>query len=218
MPLDQMHSANAPSHPELLAWLARDTIAHGYDLRRLIRGLVLSRAYARDSRWDGGGEPPRPSLFAVAAVRPLTPTQLACSLRMATADPASLPADLKPAELDRRIEALTVASQTLASSLGSSGGDGQIGVAEALLFSNGKQVDQELLADRDGRLVARLMKLAAPADQVDLAVRNILSRDPDEEEERLLHAYLERRTDRPEEACRQLVWALLASPEFRFNH
>ncbi len=43
MPLDQMHSANPPSHPELLAWLARDTIAHGYDLRRLVRGLVLSR-------------------------------------------------------------------------------------------------------------------------------------------------------------------------------
>ena len=52
MPLDQMHSANPPSHPDLLAWLARDTIDHGYDLRRLIRGLVLSRAYARDSRWD----------------------------------------------------------------------------------------------------------------------------------------------------------------------
>ena len=53
MPLDQMHSANPPSHPELLAWLARDMVEHGYDLRRLIRGLVLSRAYARDSQWDG---------------------------------------------------------------------------------------------------------------------------------------------------------------------
>jgi hypothetical protein len=218
MPLDQMHSANPPSHPELLAWLARDTLAHGYDLRRQIRGLVLSRAYARDSRWDGAGEPPRPSLFAVAAVRPLTPMQLACSLRVATADPASLSADLKPAELDRRIEAQADASRALASSLGSSGGDGQIGVAEALLFSNGKQIDQELLADREGRLVARLMKRAAPAEQIDLAVRNILSREPDDEEKRLLREYLSHRTDRPEEACRQLVWALLTSPEFRFNH
>ena len=64
MPLDQMHSANPPSHPELLAWLARDTIEHGYDLRRLIRGLVLSRAYARDSRWDRRGSEPRARRFS----------------------------------------------------------------------------------------------------------------------------------------------------------
>jgi Protein of unknown function (DUF1549)/Protein of unknown function (DUF1553) len=216
-PLDQMHSANPPSHPELLDWLARDTIAHGYDLRRLIRGLVLSRAYGRDSRWEAG-EPPRPSLFAMAAIRPLTPMQLACSLRIATADPATLAEPLKPAELDRQIEGLAESARSMASSLGSSGGDSQIGVAEALLFSNGKPIDQELLSDRDGRLVARLLKLAAPADQIDLAVRNVLSREPDDEEKRVLREYLERRTDRPEDACRQLVWALLTSPEFRFNH
>src|SRR5215210_7426775 len=34
LPLDQMHEANAPTHPELLQWLARDTVEHGYDLRR----------------------------------------------------------------------------------------------------------------------------------------------------------------------------------------
>ncbi len=49
MPLDQMHSENPASHPDLLRWLARDAIEHRYDLRRLIRGLVLSSAYARTS-------------------------------------------------------------------------------------------------------------------------------------------------------------------------
>ena len=217
MPMDQMHSANPPSHPELLAWLARDTIAHGYDLRRLIRGLVLSRTYARDSRWDAG-EPPRPTLFAVAAVRPLTPMQLACSLRIATADPATLPADLKPGELDRRIESQADAARPMAAAIGSSGGDGQIGVAEALFFSNAARVEKELLSDGDGRLVGRLLKLQAPAEQVELAVRNVLGREPDADEKRELLGYLEHRSDRPEEACRQLVWALLTSPEFRFNH
>jgi hypothetical protein len=217
MPLDQMHSANPSSHPDLLAWLARDTIDHGYDLRRLIRGLVLSRAYARDTRWDGA-EPPRPSLFAVAVVRPLTPMQLACSLRIATADPAGLPADLKPAELEKRLEALEDGARSLAAVLHSASGDAQIGVAEALFFSNGKRIPQDLLADGDGRLVGRLERIAAPTEQIDLAIRTILTRPPDDEDRRVLGAYFAERTDRPEEACRQVVWALLTCAEFRFNH
>src|SRR5436190_10716112 len=74
-PLDQMHSENNPSHPDLLAWLARDTDAHRYDVKRLVRGLVLSRAYARSSRWELSTERPAEKLFAVAAARPLTPMQ-----------------------------------------------------------------------------------------------------------------------------------------------
>src|SRR5262249_16828678 len=70
MPVDQMHTENPPSHPELLEWLARDQIEHGYDLTRLVRGIVLSQAYSRSSQWEKG---PRPEakLFAVANVRPL---------------------------------------------------------------------------------------------------------------------------------------------------
>jgi hypothetical protein len=217
MPMDQMHSANPPSHPELLAWLARDTAMHGYDLRRLIRGLVLSRAYSRSSRWDGDLAP-RPSLYAVAAVRPLTPMQLAASLRMATTDPANLPASLKPEELETRINATEESARALAKSFATSGGDSQIGVAEALLFSNGRTIPGELLSDRAGMLVGRLNQTAAPADRIDLAVRNVLSRPPDDDELRILGAYLAQRTDRPEEACRQIIWALLTCAEFRFNH
>jgi hypothetical protein len=217
IPLDQMHSANPPSHPDLLAWLARDTIDHGYDLRRLIRGLVLSRGYSRGSQWDSE-DPPRPSLFAVALVRPLTPMQLACSLRIATADPASLPASEKPEQLENRIASLEEGARGMAGVFGSSAGDTQIGVAEALLFSNGKRITQEFLSDADGRLVGRLRQIAEPNDQIELAVRNVLSRPPDDEDRRILAGYLSRRSDRPEEACRQLVWALITCAEFRFNH
>ena len=91
-------------------------------------------------------------------------------------------------------------------------------MAEALLFSNGERIAKEFLADGDDRLVGRLKKIADPAEQIDLAVRNVLSRPPDDEERRILADYLDQRTDRPEEACRQLVWALLTCAEFRFNH
>ena len=71
----------------MLDWLARDTSSNGYNLRRLIRGLVLSKTYARSSRWESD-ELPRASQFAVARIRALTPMQMALSLRLATTDPA----------------------------------------------------------------------------------------------------------------------------------
>jgi hypothetical protein len=39
-----------PTHPELLDWLARDFIAHGWDMKRLCRTIVLSATYRQDSR------------------------------------------------------------------------------------------------------------------------------------------------------------------------
>ncbi|MEX1114928.1 MAG: DUF1553 domain-containing protein [Akkermansiaceae bacterium] len=38
-----------PSHPELLDWLARDFINHGWDHKRAIKQMVLSATYAQDS-------------------------------------------------------------------------------------------------------------------------------------------------------------------------
>ena len=80
-PLDQMHSSNPPSHPELLDWLERDFVEHGYDVQRLIRGIVLSETYARSSAWTNNGPTPDPDSFAVMAVRPLTPRELSYRCR-----------------------------------------------------------------------------------------------------------------------------------------
>lgn len=38
-----------PSHPELLDWLARDFVEHGWDLRRLCKSIVLSETYQQSS-------------------------------------------------------------------------------------------------------------------------------------------------------------------------
>jgi hypothetical protein len=214
MPLDQMHSENLPSHPELLEWLARDLVEHGYDLRRLVRGLVLSDAYARTSRWEGKKAPPE-RLFAVAQARPLTPMQMAVSLKIATADPQSWPADR--AALEKRLETLAKSSDNLASLFPRPTDNFQVGVSEAMLFANNTALQKELF-DGKGTLIARLLQVEGAEKRTELAVQAVLSRAPTAMERERLASFLRNREDRPEAACQQLVWALLTSAEFRFNH
>src|SRR6266545_346860 len=46
-PVDDMHAANPPSHPELLDLLARRFVEAGFDLKFLTRAILLTRAYQR---------------------------------------------------------------------------------------------------------------------------------------------------------------------------
>ena len=93
-----------------------------------------------------------------------------------------------------------------------------IGVTESLLFSNGDKFRAEFLADGGDRLIGWLQRTADPVEVIDTAVLAVLSRPAADEERHLLGDYLARRADRKAEACRQMVWALLAGAEFRFNH
>jgi Protein of unknown function (DUF1549)/Protein of unknown function (DUF1553) len=216
-PVDQMHSENPASHPELLQWLARDTAEHGYDLRRLIRGLVMSNAYSRSSRWDASGEPPLPKTFAVARVRPLTSYQFAFALRMATLAPAQFE-KLKPEELEKKIDGIEGGARGMQSLFEWPGDEFQVGVSEALLFSNSDRIQKDLLADSQDRLLAKLKLLKEPKEQVQMAVRSVFCREASADEVKTLEAFLAKRADRPAEALRQMVWALLCSSEFRFNY
>jgi len=217
-PVDQMHSENAASHPELLAWLARDVRAGGYDLRRLIRGIVLSQAYSRSSRWDSADKRPPDSLFAVGIVRPLKPWQYGTSLLVAAQSPDSFPADMSAEDFDKRMEGLEGAGRGLCSQFELPAADFQVSVDEALLFSNGQKVAQELLRDGKDRLLGKLADCPDAKSAAETAVWNVFARPPADEEIEAMTTFLSQRSDRMAEARKQLVWALLTSGECRFNY
>jgi hypothetical protein len=212
MPLDQMHSANPPSHPELMDWLARDMVSHGYDLRRLMRGIAMSQAYSRSSRW-AAGERPAPETFAVGVVRPLTPWQYSRSLGLATTDPRQFTGEIKPDELKKRIAGSANAGN--ASLFEEPGENFQISANEALLFSNSDRIAGSYLR---GGLFGYLKTLEDSNKLVEETSWAILSRAPDAEERKLLSAHLEARKDRREQAVQQVIWAMLTGTEFRFNY
>lgn len=215
MPLDQMHSANPASHPELLQWLARDVVEHGYDLRRLVRGLLLSNAYARSSRWEGE-DVPQDKYFAVGQIRALTPMQMAVSLRLASSNPEKIPRS--GPELEKYIENQERSAGRLAGMFVQPSDNFQVSVDEAMLFANNESLLKEVLTDSPGSLVGRLKQIAEPEKRAELAIRSVLNRPAQPDEVRTLADYLRRRQDRPAAGNQQMVWALLTSPEFRFSH
>ncbi|MFO0819819.1 MAG: DUF1549 domain-containing protein [Pirellulales bacterium] len=216
-PVDQMHSANPPSHPELLDWLANDFIQSGYDIRRLVRGIVLSRAYARDSVWTSN-ERPAAELFAVAGLRPLTPQQYAMLLRVATTNPEQFSGDVAAADVEKRLEGLEGAARGLAGLFEQPGSDFQVSIDEALLMTNGERIDKELLRDGRDSLVGKMAATAETDAALELAALAIFNRSLDETEKQPLREYVLKRADRLNDAYRQVVWAMLMSGECRFNY
>ena len=86
-----------------------------------------------------------------------------------------------------------------------------------MLFANNEALQKSLLDGPDA-LPATLAKEPDLAKRADLAVRTVLGRPARTEEVQTLVGYMQRRLDRPDAACQQVVWALLTSAEFRFNH
>jgi hypothetical protein len=183
MRIDQMQAANPGSHPELLEWLARDLIAHEWDLRRLIGGLVASQAYGRSSEWTG--KPPAPELFAVAVLRPLTPVQFGGSVFLAGDGKLDT---LAGAELEKKIDAIEEKARGFESLLERPRSEGfEISIQEPLAISN----DPKWVAQMGSSLVPELLKLSDLSGQIEAATWAILSRPPTAAETELLAAFVE---------------------------
>ncbi len=217
-PVDQLHAANAPSHPELLDWLTRDMVAHGYDLKRLIRGIVLSQAYSRSSEWTAGPMSPDAALFAVARVKPLTPRQYSLSLLIAANNPTQWPALDQAEQWTTRREQLENSSNGWAGNFEMPGESFHVAVDEALLFSNNKRIEDEFLRDSGDRLVGHLKTLSDNQAVIETAIQTICSRPPRDDERAALDDFLQKRSADRLAAIRQLVWVLLAGPEMRFSY
>lgn len=225
-PPDQLHSGNPPSHPELLDFLTTDFVEHNYDLQRLIRGIVLSDTWARSSRWSTAAEIPAAQTFAVGAIRPLTPRQLAASLMIAarpTTWPGLSEVTEKPEEwLKRRTDIENQAGGWIRE-FEQPGENFQVAVDEALFFSNSVRVRDELLRDANDRLIGYLRGASDAGAAAQRLWQVLCSRDAAPDEQQLVEEWLaaSRGTDStvlPPAALQSLAWALLAGPEFRFNY
>jgi mono/diheme cytochrome c family protein len=191
-PADQMNARNAPSHPELLEWLAEDFAKSGYDVKRLLRGLVLSRVYGL-----GRGDAP-PESFASAIERPLTAEQLAASWRVASG----------LAKEDEKLQRAVVIAipEVLPKEYNAT-------FQQAQFLENAPAL-AELLKPAPGNTAERIEKLETDRERVAETFIAVLGRSPDAEEASAAEEFLKERGDKKSAAVRDLLWALMTSAEF----
>ncbi|MFN4261493.1 MAG: DUF1549 domain-containing protein [Gemmataceae bacterium] len=214
-PVDQMHSANPPTIPGVLELLADDFADNGYQLDRIVAAIVSSKVYQLST---SHADDPGPKFWAKGQLRPLAPEQFALSFVLATSD-GHFDQNQTPEARAKSYRALEGQAGRLTGPklLDPRSDRFESSAREALFLSNHNDV-QQLLLPAGNNLTARLVKIEDSRQLVETAVWTILSRPPEAEEHDFLAQWLDSRATDRGKACRDLLWALLTSAEFRFNH
>jgi hypothetical protein len=226
-PLEYDHSDNPPSHPALMDLLADNIATRNYDMKGFIRDLVLSKTYQRSSQRSPeqrATSAPEPETFTVAPLRGLTAEQMAWSVMQATGVSdnyrVNLGANLTEAKFYAQLQST---EQHFVNLFGGEPGkpakDFETSIEQTLYLSNDPGI-QSWFTPTGVNLTQRmtilpLQDVQAISDELYLSC---LTRPPTAEELQEVTAYLADRADSRPAAYQELVWALVTSAEFRFNH
>jgi hypothetical protein len=205
--------------PPGLEALADDFLAHHCDLRRLIRAIVATEAFQRDSRADFDITPEHENAWAVFPLTRLRPEQVAGSVFQASS--------LSTIDADAHIvQRLTKFGQTteFVKRYGDMGEDEFIDrggtIPQRLLLMNGEMVSERTRENFVLNASTRLATLAATNDQaVEAAYLVILNRRPTPREMQHFSCELPpQRGNARNQAMEDLCWILINSTEFSWNH
>ncbi|MEO8428562.1 MAG: DUF1553 domain-containing protein, partial [Verrucomicrobiota bacterium] len=218
-PVDDLRSTNPSTHPALLDALAKDFVTNGYNLRQLIRTIVSSRTYQLTSRTRGLNRLDD-RFYSHAFVKELAAQIFADTVAQVTgvADQFDgYPEGTHAVQLigsHTPSYALDVLGRCpRARSCDAPGGTGG-GLAQALHLINGQTINDKLRGGIAGQLLARGL---ADRDVIEELYLRALTRLPEPRELAEWEPLLDRATSTAE-AARDLLWTLLNSREFAFNH
>jgi hypothetical protein len=212
MPVDDMHDGNIPSHPQLLADLAEQFAASGFDVKYLIRGVCNSKAYQRTSKVAAETAGAAPELFSRMAVKVQAPEQLYDSLVQVLGGPPQL-------NQQRRNPMMRLGPQTPRQAFvnffkieDADPTEYQVGIPQALRLMNSPQMN-------NANMLTGLLSGGKSAPEViEQLYLKTLSRRPTREELNRLTEYAARSGGQPRAAYADMLWALINSSEFAFNH
>jgi hypothetical protein len=229
-PVDDFRSTNPPTHPELLAALAKDFVANGYDIRRLMKTIVMSRTYQLSYRPNSTNRHDVMN-YSRSLARGLEADVLMDAVTDVTGLPETFATAVTEGSSVGQAPAGTRAVQLrdpdtfFSRFLELYGRNNRGAVPERVIKPNLSQALHMLagasyvdrLSSPESRL-ARLLKDGATDAQIfEEFYLAALGRYPMADERKELQDLLARRTDR-EAGLREFAWALISSREFAENH
>ena len=201
-PVDEMDSMHDASHPQLLDWLAQDFEQSDYDVKRLIKSIGNSRVYQLDAK--PLGDVSDESTFAWALQKPLAAESLYRSILVAV--DGSMEAE-KSETLNQFRDVFPDVFPAVSMSI----------LKQSLFLTNSGVIHETIELDDDSQLSKRVDE-GKKQTVVRTAFQTAFGRLPEDEEFIRSMAFLEAREGDLRDGARQLMWALVTSAEFRFNH
>lgn len=222
-PEDDMRETNPPSNPELLAALAKNFSESGYDLKELVRTICQSSTYQLSALPNEYNQRDKKN-FARYYPKRLTAEVLYDGFHQVTNTTENF-SGMPPGTLAVQLPDSTIAPYFL-KVFGQPQGDSacecersqEANLAQSLHLLNSAEV-QNKVGSGSGRaalLAGDLTK--TPDDKIRELYRWVYSRDPQTDELQIALAHLEKHKDNPKVAYEDIVWALVNTKEFLFNH
>lgn len=232
-PEDDMRETNPPVNPELLGALAADFMKSGYDMKKLIRTIVTSTTYQLSAVPNAHNAKDRqnfsryyPKRLNAEVLYDAVNTLLDIESNFAGQAPGTRAVALPDNSYNQSTYFLSVFGRPDSSSACECERTQEASLAQSLHLLNAADI-QTQLARGNGR-ADMLTKDTRPDDDKITDLYHIaLSRDPNADEVKFARAHLEKKTTGKtgdeafkgkKEAYEDILWALLNTKEFLFNH
>lgn len=220
-PVDDMRVTNPPSNPELLDALAKDIRDHKFDQKHLIRTIMVSTAYQLSAEPQPGNINDQQNYARAYPRRMLAEVMLdaICQVTGVQENFGGLPKNTRTIQLpDESVPSyfLDVFGRPTRETPCECERPKDANLAQMLHLLNSGEV-QTKVANPNGRLALMLKAKKPDAEIVEELYLAAFGRKPRAEELKTVVAYLGEQTDK-KMAFEDLLWALLNTKEFLFNH
>ncbi|MBI3466365.1 MAG: DUF1553 domain-containing protein, partial [Planctomycetes bacterium] len=218
-PEDDMRVTNPPSNPELLDALARHFIDSGFDLKELVRTICRSQTYQLSSEPNDYNLTDKQN-FSRYYPKRLNAEVLLDALDQVTATSTSfngMPAGTLAVQLPDQAANnyfLTVFGKPQSDTACECERSSEANLAQSLHLLNSTEIQTKL---QTGRAAALAKQDRPHAERVQELYHWVYSRDPLADEVSVALAHIEK-TENKQQAYEDILWALVNTKEFLFNH